>query len=86
MTTATTEYARYIAADHADLYDDEPLTDDEREDAQADAQAAIFADLDAARALAAYHADERAMALPTIEEIAYESDLLDLLDSGWYAA
>ncbi len=86
MTTATTDYARYITADHADLCDDELLTDSEREDTLAEAKVAIFADLDAARTLAAYHAAERDKALPVIEEMVWESDLLDLVDSGWYAA
>ncbi len=86
MTTATTEYARYIATDHADVYDDEPMTDEDRDDAIEDARAVIFADIDAARTLVAYHAAERDKALPYIEEMAYESDLLDLTDSGWYAA
>ncbi len=86
MTIATTEYARYIAADHADLCDDEPLTDEERDAALDEAQAAIFADLDAARTLAAYHASERDATLSYIAEMAHENDLLDLMDSGWYAA
>ncbi len=82
MTIATIEYATYIAADHADLYDDEPMTDEERDDALDEVHAAIVADFDAVRALTAYHATERETALPFIEEMVWESDLLDLNSDG----